>query len=153
MRLTVPQTEHELRRRALEDPLTGLANRALLATQLEAELRHARRLENRVCVLALDLDRFKVVNDTLGHTVGDTLLRRVAARLRACVREEDLVARAGRGRVHVVCTRTDTDHAIAEVAQRLIDAVLEPFEIDGHEVFITRQRWRGCQRGRRRNSR
>jgi len=131
------ESEHELRRRALEDPLTGLANRALLATQLEAELRHARRMENRVCVLALDLDRFKVVNDTLGHTVGDTLLRRVAARLRACVREEDLVARPGGDEFTLVCTRTDTDHAIAEVAQRLIDAVLEPFEIDGHEVFIT----------------
>jgi diguanylate cyclase (GGDEF)-like protein/PAS domain S-box-containing protein len=131
------ESEHELRRRALEDPLTGLANRALLATQLDAELRHARRLENRVCVLALDLDRFKVVNDTLGHTVGDTLLRRVAARLTACVREEDLVARPGGDEFTLVCTRTDTDHAIAEVAQRLVDAVLEPFEIDGHEVFIT----------------
>ena len=130
-------TEHELRRRALEDPLTGLANRALLATQLEAELRHARRLGNRVCVLAVDLDRFKVVNDTLGHTVGDTLLRRVAARLTACVREEDLVARPGGDEFTLVCTRTATDHAIAELAHRLVDAVREPFQIDGHEVFIT----------------
>ncbi len=130
-------TEQELRRRALEDPLTGLANRALVSSQLEAELRHARRLGNRVCVLVLDLDRFKVLNDTLGHTVGDTLLRQVAARLTACVREEDSVARPGGDEFTVVCTRTASDHAIAAVAQRLVEAVVEPFEIDGREVFIT----------------
>ncbi len=130
-------TEEELRRRALEDPLTGLANRALVSSQLEAELRHARRLGNRVCVLVLDLDRFKVVNDTLGHTVGDTLLRQVAARLTACVREEDFVARPGGDEFTVVCTRTATDHAIAEVAQRLVESVVEPFEVDGREVFLT----------------
>ncbi|MGA2926541.1 MAG: PAS domain S-box protein, partial [Solirubrobacteraceae bacterium] len=129
--------EDELRRRALEDPLTGLANRALLKSQLEAELRHARRLHNRVCVLVLDLDRFKLVNDTLGHGAGDALLRKVAARLAGCVREEDLVARPGGDEFTVVATRTATDHAIAEVAQRLLDAVIDPFELDGREVFIT----------------
>ncbi len=130
-------SEEELRRRALEDPLTGLANRALVSSQLEIELRNARRLGNRVCVLVLDLDRFKVLNDTLGQTVGDTLLRQVAARLTACVREEDLVARPGGDEFTVVCTRTATDHAIAEVAQRLVESVLEPFEIDDREVFLT----------------
>ena len=129
--------EDELRRRALEDPLTGLANRALLASQLESELRHARRLGDRVCVLVLDLDRFKDVNDTLGHSAGDTLLRQVAVRLSCCVREEDLVARVGGDEFTVVCTRAASDHAIAEVAGRLVQAVVEPFEIDGREVFIT----------------
>ena len=130
-------SEQELRRRALEDPLTGLANRALLSQQLETELRHARRLGDQVCVLMLDLDRFKVVNDTLGHGAGDTLLRRVAKRLATCVREEDLVARPGGDEFTVVCTRTDTDHAIADVAQRLVDVVVEPFDDDGREVFVT----------------
>ena len=130
-------SEQELRRRALEDPLTGLANRALLSQQLEAELRHARRLGDQVCVLVLDLDRFKMVNDTLGHGAGDALLRRVAARLTNCVREEDLVARPGGDEFTVVCARTDTDHAIADVAQRLVDAVVEPFDDDGREVFVT----------------
>ena len=130
-------TELELRRRALEDPLTGLANRALLTTQLEAELRHARRLGHRVCVLALDVDRFKLVNDALGHTAGDRLLRYLSARLVGCVREEDLVARPGGDEFTVVCTRTDTDGAIGEVAQRLVDAVDEPLEVDGQEVFLT----------------
>jgi diguanylate cyclase (GGDEF)-like protein/PAS domain S-box-containing protein len=129
--------EDELRRRALEDPLTGLANRALLSSQLETELRHARRLHNRVCVLALDLDRFKIINDTLGHSAGDVLLLKVAARLAGCMREEDLIARPGGNEFTVIATRTATDHAIAEVAQRLIDAVIDPFELDGREVFIT----------------
>ncbi len=129
--------EDELRRRALEDPLTGLANRALLSSQLDAELRHARRLGNRVCVLVLDLDRFKTVNDTLGHSAGDALLRQVAARLKACVREEDLVARPGGDEFTVLCTSTASDVAISEVAQRLVDAVIEPFGLEGREVFLT----------------
>ena len=93
-------TEDELRRRALEDPLTGLANRALLASQLDAELRHARRLGDRVCVLMLDVDRFKDINDTLGHSAGDTLLRKLAARL-SRLRSGGRSGRAPRrGRVH-----------------------------------------------------
>ena len=130
-------TEDELRRRALEDPLTGLANRALLASQLEVELRHARRLGDRVCLVAMDLDRFKVVNETLGHTLGDALLRQVAARISGCVREEDLVARVGGDEFVVLATRTDSDHAIAEIAQRLLNEVADPFVVDGHELFLT----------------
>jgi diguanylate cyclase (GGDEF)-like protein/PAS domain S-box-containing protein len=130
-------TEAELRRRALEDPLTGLANRALLATQLETELRHARRMDDRVSVLELDLDRFKSVNDTLGHSAGDSLLRKVAARLTGCVREEDLVARPGGDEFTIVATRTASDHAIATLAQRLVDSLSAPFDLDGHEVFVT----------------
>ena len=130
-------SERELRRRALEDPLTGLTNRTLLLSRLEAELRHGRRLGDSVSVLALDLDRFKVFVDTLGHSAGDTLLRKVADRLSSCVREEDLVARHGGDEFAVVCARTTTDHAVAEVARRLVDALVEPFDIDGHEVSIT----------------
>ena len=130
-------TETELRRQALEDPLTGLGNRALLTSQLDAELRHGRRLGNRVCVLALDLDRFKDVNDGLGHRIGDALLRQVAARLRACVRDEDLLARPGADEFCVVATRTDSDQAVAALAQRLLDAVAAPFSVEGDEVFLT----------------
>ena len=130
-------TEDELRRRALEDPLTGLANRALLASQLAAELRHARRLGDRVCVLMLDVDRFKDVNDTLGHSAGDALLRKLASRLSGCVREEDLVARPSGDEFTVVCTRAANDRAIAEVAKRLVNAAVKPFQIDGGEVFMT----------------
>ena len=87
--------------------------------------------------MVLDLDRFKTINDTLGHSAGDTLLRQVAARLTACVREEDLVARPGGDEFTVLCTHTTSDGAISEVAQRLVDAVIEPFELEGHEVFLT----------------
>ena len=130
-------SEHELMRRALEDPLTGLANRALLLNHLEAELRHGRRLGDSVSVLALDLDRFRVFIDAVGHPAGDTLLRKVAARLTACMREEDLVARNGGDEFAIVCARTTTDHAVGEVAGRLVDALVEPFDIDGHEVSIS----------------
>ena len=130
-------TEQELRRRALEDPLTGLGNRALLARQLDAELRHARRLRQPVAVLALDLDRFSAVNDTLGRSAGDVLLRQIAARLTGCVREEDFIARPGGDEFTTIATRTATDHAINEVAQRLLDAVPEPVEINGSEVSLT----------------
>ena len=99
-----------------------MGNRALLTTQLEAELRHARRLGERVCVLTLDLDRFSAVNDALGRGAGDALLRQVAARLTGCVREEDFVARPGGDEFTIVATRTATDHAINEVAQRLVEA-------------------------------
>jgi len=131
------ETEHELRRRAMQDPLTGLANRTLLAGQLAAELRHAKRLGHRVCLIAIELDRFKTVNDTLGHTVGDSLLRALASRLTTCVREEDLVARAGGDEFAVICTRTDNDHAIAQLAKRILDTVRQPFEVDNRDVYLT----------------
>ncbi|MGO9901708.1 MAG: EAL domain-containing protein [Solirubrobacteraceae bacterium] len=127
----------ELRRQALEDPLTGLANRALLADQLQAELRHARRLTAQVCVLVLDLDRFKAVNDTLGHSAGDALLQEVAQRLSTCVRDGDLVARPGGDEFTVVCTLTPDDGTIADTAQRLVDTVIEPFLVNNREVFVT----------------
>jgi diguanylate cyclase (GGDEF)-like protein/PAS domain S-box-containing protein len=130
-------TENELRRQALEDRLTGLANRALLNSQLDTELRHAKRLGSRVCVLAIDLDRFKDLNDGLGHRVGDALLRQVAARLRAFVRDEDLLARPGADEFVLVATRSDTDQAVADLAQRLLNAVAMPFSVERHEVFLT----------------
>ena len=78
------------------------------------------------CLIAIELDRFKAVNDTLGPSVGDTLLRELAARLTACIRDEDLLARSGGDEFAVVCTRTDSDHAIAHVAQRVLAAAQQP---------------------------
>ena len=128
---------NELRRQALEDPLTGLANRALLTSQLQAELRHARRMPAQVCVLVLDLDRFKAVNDTLGHSAGDALLQEVAQRLSKCVRDGDMVARPGGDEFTAICTLTADDGTITDIAQRLVDAVIEPFLVNDREVFVT----------------
>ncbi len=130
-------TENELRRQALEDPLTGLGNRALLFGHLDRELRHVDRNVAPLSMLLLDLDRFKVVNDTLGHAVGDAMLRQVALRLSGCVRSEDTVARLGGDEFVVVSTRTDTDWAVGRVAQRIVDAFAEPFEVEGRELTCT----------------
>jgi diguanylate cyclase (GGDEF)-like protein len=130
-------TEDELRRQALEDPLTGLGNRALLFSHLDLELRHLARVGASLSLHLLDLDRFKVVNDTLGHAVGDAMLRQVAARLTGCVRSEDIVARLGGDEFVVVCTRTETGRAVGRVAQRIVDAFAEPFQVEGRELTCT----------------
>jgi two-component system cell cycle response regulator len=122
---------------ALYDPLTGLANRRLLSDRLSVALVHARRSTSAVAVLYLDLDGFKQINDMLGHSVGDILLKLVAGRLVATVREEDTVARVGGdefilGLWHV----SGADYA-ATVASKVIEAVSQPYDIEGHAVRIT----------------
>ena len=97
--------EAEVRSRALHDPLTGLANRAFLDAHIPQALAAAEREDEDVALLLMDLDRFKVVNDTLGHGAGDELLRVVAQRLREGVRGGDVVARFGGDEFVVVCDR------------------------------------------------
>ncbi len=123
--------EEELRRHALEDPLTGLANRALLTAQLQRELAHAARHGGVVGVLLLDVDRFKFINDTLGHAAGDDLLRQIAHRLRERVREEDLVARLG-GDEYVVVIRGES----GDLGTRLLSAFDAPFEVGGRALHV-----------------
>jgi two-component system, cell cycle response regulator len=122
---------------ALNDPLTGLANRRLFSDRMEMALVHARRSASAMAVIYLDLDGFKKINDTMGHGAGDTLLKAVAARLKETVREEDTVARLGGdefmlGLWHVA----DAEHAAA-VAGKVIEAVSRPYEIDGLPVLVT----------------
>jgi two-component system cell cycle response regulator len=122
---------------ALYDPLTGLANRRLLSDRLSVALIHARRNMSAVAVVYLDLDGFKQINDMLGHSVGDVLLKLVAERLVATVRQEDTVARVGGdefilGLWHV----SGADYA-ATVASKVIEAVSQPYDIEGHAVRIT----------------
>jgi diguanylate cyclase (GGDEF)-like protein len=122
---------------ALYDPLTGLANRRLLSDRLSVALVHARRSISAVAVVYLDLDGFKQINDMLGHSAGDVLLKLVAGRLVATVREEDTVARVGGdefllGLWHV----SGADYA-ATVASKVIEAVSQPYDIEGHAVRIT----------------
>jgi diguanylate cyclase (GGDEF)-like protein len=122
---------------ALNDPLTGLANRRLLDERMSMALVHARRNSSSMAVIYLDLDGFKQINDTLGHGVGDILLKMVAERLVATVREEDTVARLGGDEfILALWYVSDIDYA-ATVAARAIQSVSQPYEIEGNSVSIT----------------
>jgi two-component system cell cycle response regulator len=122
---------------ALNDPLTGLANRRLLADRMSMALVHARRNSSAMAVVYLDLDGFKQINDTLGHGVGDVLLKMVAERLVATVREEDTVARLGGDEFLLALWHVSgIDYAVAAAA-RAIEAVSQPYDIEGSTVSIT----------------
>lgn len=122
---------------ALNDPLTGLANRRLLAERMSMALVHARRDKSAMAVVYLDLDGFKQINDTLGHGAGDALLKMVAGRLVETVREEDTVARLGGDEFVIALWHVSGMDYAAMVALRVIDAVSQPYDIEGHAVSIT----------------
>jgi two-component system, cell cycle response regulator len=127
----------ELESIALEDPLTGLANRRLLPERMWMAIAHARRNKTQMAVLYLDLDGFKAVNDTLGHAMGDELLKAVARRLVSAVREEDTVARVGGDEFMVALWEVTGVEDTAKVAEKLIHAIAEPYTIDGHTIRVT----------------
>jgi diguanylate cyclase (GGDEF)-like protein len=131
--LAVARAAHDLEQ-AYKDSLTGLGNRAFLLDRLELKLARADRGGEPVTVLFLDLDRFKLVNDSLGHMVGDQLLIAVAERLRECTREGDVCARLGGDEFAVLLAGASEPAAVAD---RIIAAMQGRFEIDGHEVFIS----------------
>jgi diguanylate cyclase (GGDEF)-like protein/PAS domain S-box-containing protein len=128
--------EDQLTRLALRDELTGLANRALFHDRVEAALRRSRRRRTGVTVLLLDLDNFKVVNDTLGHLAGDRLLALVAARITSATREEDTVARLGGDEFGVLIEGRETEDAGQELAERIRAALAAPMAVDAREVFV-----------------
>jgi len=122
---------------ALNDPLTGLANRRLLADRMTMALVHAHRNSSAMAVVYLDLDGFKQINDTLGHGAGDELLKMVAGRLLATVRQEDTVARLGGDEFILALWHVSGSDYAATVAARAIEAVAHPYEIEGNSVRIT----------------
>ena len=122
---------------ALKDPLTGLANRRLLAERMSMALVHARRNKSTMAVVYLDLDGFKQINNTLGHGAGDALLKMVAGRLVATVREEDTVARLGGDEFIIALWHVSGTDDAATVALKVIEAVSQPYGIEGHTVSIT----------------
>lgn len=130
------QAEGELIRQALHDSLTGLANRTLFLDRLELALRRLERRASSVAVLFLDLDRFKVANDSLGHYCGDELLVAVGERLCDLLRPSDTVARLGGDEFALLCEETNERDAVT-VAERILEAIAQPFEIGGSEVFVT----------------
>jgi diguanylate cyclase (GGDEF)-like protein len=122
---------------ALKDPLTGLANRRLLADRMSMAIVHARRNGSIMAVVCLDLDGFKQINDTLGHGTGDLLLKMVAGRLVATVREEDTVARVGGDEFTISLWQVSGTDNAAAVASKVIAAVSQSYAIEGHTVRIT----------------
>jgi two-component system, cell cycle response regulator len=122
---------------ALQDPLTGLANRRLLAERTSMALDHARRNQSAMAVVYLDLDGFKQVNNTLGHAAGDALLKMVAGRLLAAVREEDTVARLGGDEFIIGLWHLSSADDAATVASKVIEAVSRPYDVEGQAVGIT----------------
>ncbi len=131
------EQEARIEHLAYHDALTGLPNRLLVADRLQLALAHAQRLQHQVAVLYLDLDRFKVVNDSLGHLAGDALLREVARRLCAALREEDTVGRLGGDEFQVVLGDIVDAAAAAHVAEKLMQALAAPFLLEGHEVHVS----------------
>lgn len=122
---------------AYHDSLTGLPNRALLMDRLSLSLAHAQRHESQLAVLFLDLDRFKTINDSLGHLLGDQLLKRVAARLRAVLRDDDTVARLGGDEFVILLSEVHDVADPAHVADKLMAALAPPFQLGEHELHVT----------------
>ncbi len=129
--------EEQLAHTATRDPLTGLPNRQAFNDRLCLELSHAHRDQQKLAVMMLDLDHFKDVNDTLGHSVGDQLLQAVGDRLKSVVRKSDTVARLGGDEFMLILPQIAQTNAAEKIAQKLLEAVREPLVIDDHKLHVT----------------
>jgi diguanylate cyclase (GGDEF)-like protein/PAS domain S-box-containing protein len=130
-------TSLQLSHLAAHDLLTDLPNRTLLNDRLSQAIASARRQRHRLAVLFLDLDRFKQINDTLGHEIGDGLLQSVAQRLVKSVRRSDTVSRQGGDEFVLVLSRVDAAEDAASSVQKLIKALAAPLDVDGHRLHVT----------------
>jgi diguanylate cyclase (GGDEF)-like protein/PAS domain S-box-containing protein len=131
------EREERVRHLAHHDALTGLPNRVLLTDRITQAVAMAHRNETLVAVMFLDLDRFKNVNDSLGHSVGDKLLQEVAARLKAAMRASDTVSRLGGDEFVILMPEAADQAAIAVAARKVLEAVGRPYSIDGYELMST----------------
>ncbi len=126
-----------LKFQARHDSLTALPNRVFFIELLESALVQARERAGLLAVLFIDLDRFKQINDTLGHAIGDRLLQNVAVRLRSLLTAGDLTGRMGGDEFTVVLPRPRDVHSVIGASQEFLDALREPYRFDGHELFVT----------------
>jgi len=131
------RTEQRLRHLAEYDGLTGLPNRVLLLDRMSNAIQSAQRHGHHLAVLFIDLDRFKNINDSLGHAVGDELLRQVASRLGSLVRGSDTVSRLGGDEFVVLLSELDTAGRAASVAGKMLKSLSSPFHLSGHELTVT----------------
>jgi diguanylate cyclase (GGDEF)-like protein/PAS domain S-box-containing protein len=129
--------EKQLHHQAFYDLLTELPNRALFMERLEHALSRANRRGGKVAVLFVDLDNFKVINDSLGHKKGDQLLRAVAERLKPCLRPEDTAARLGGDEFTILIEDVTSVGEVVQIAERVADVLRPPFVLDEQEVFVT----------------
>lgn len=130
------RTEQKLKYQAFHDLLTGLPNRAWFNRQLTIALSNAKRQEVSLAVLFLDLDGFKNINDTLGHSIGDQLLQHFAKRLTSCIREGDTVCRWGGDEFVVVLPQIPDADDVIKLAQRILEILKQPFEIQAQQFYI-----------------
>jgi diguanylate cyclase (GGDEF)-like protein/PAS domain S-box-containing protein len=133
----IKRSEERLEYLAHHDPLTGLPNRLLLTARIDHAMERARRRQNQIALLFLDVDRFKNINDTLGHPAGDDLLKIVGQRLSDCVRGEDTVARLGGDEFVVVAEDIAEAQGASLIAQRLLEALSRPLDLEGQETAVT----------------
>jgi diguanylate cyclase (GGDEF)-like protein/PAS domain S-box-containing protein len=129
--------EEQLRTQAHYDSLTGLANRILMMDELNRAVEYSERYDISTALLCIDLDNFKNINDTLGHSIGDELLVQVASRLAACTKKSDTLSRMGGDEFVIILPRIDDNLLIQSVANRIMAVFAKPFCINGHEHFIS----------------
>jgi diguanylate cyclase (GGDEF)-like protein/PAS domain S-box-containing protein len=131
------QYEEKIKKQAFYDTLTDLPNRILLRERISYEIQRANRSKGKFALMYLDLDRFKLVNDTLGHDMGDKLLVDMAARLKASVREEDFVVRMGGDEFVILLTDLENAEHIGKIANTILDSIKKPLIIDGNSLSLT----------------
>lgn len=131
------EVQSQLEYLAHHDSLTGLPNRVLLQDRLDQLLARSRWSNRNIAILFLDLDRFKIINDTLGHDVGDKLLKRFSERLKLCVREGDTVARLGGDEFSIILNDVASQDDVEPIARKILTILEEPFYINSHEMFVT----------------
>lgn len=133
----IKRYEHELEQQAKFDPLTALANRSVLMDRIQQAIVSAQRHGEFVAVGFMDLDNFKFINDSLGHGIGDELLKRVADRLVGCLREQDTIARYGGDEFAFVLAGQKDEKSIAMLMERILKTIDRPFAVDGHKFFVS----------------
>ena len=131
------RAEERVQYLAAHDALTGLPNRVMFAELLNHEIKAAQRYKRTFAVMFIDLDRFKFVNDTLGHEAGDKLLQEIAARFKACLRASDVVARLGGDEFVVLLQEARNQEDVASVARKLLAAAMKPVSVMGQECRVT----------------
>lgn len=131
------QTEALIRRQAFYDALTGLPNRALFDDRLPQALDRAQRRKDQLAVVFLDLDRFKLINDTLGHGLGDAVLQEVATRLKGCLRSQDTIARWGGDEFTLILHPVESAEAVGQTCDRIFASLRPPLVINGHHLHVS----------------